>query len=132
MNTMTATPIADIQMPEAPITETGQDLWQSVCKASDLLPDTGVCALVNQQQVAVFHVHRLQEFFAVSNFDPVGKANVLSRGMIGSLGESIVVASPLYKQHFDLRTGGCLEKPECKIRTYPVRVHQGVVQVFAP
>ncbi len=64
--------------------------WISVCELSDLLPDTGVCALVNKQQVAIFRSRRLNEVFAVSNYDPIGEANVLSRGIIGSIGDEVV------------------------------------------
>ena len=106
-------------------------IWVNVCEIDDLLPDTGVCALVNQQQVAIFRSRRLNEVFAVSNYDPVGDANVLSRGIIGSIGEELVVASPLYKEHFSLRTGTCLEKPEYKLQVFPVRVDEGLVQVQA-
>jgi nitrite reductase (NADH) small subunit len=56
---------------------------------------------------------------------------VLSRGLIGSLGERIVVASPIYKQHFDLRTGECLEAPEHSVAAYPTRVSGGKVWVAA-
>ena len=105
--------------------------WISVCELDDLLPDTGVCALVNKQQVAIFRSRRLNEVFAVSNYDPIGEANVLSRGIIGSLGDEVVVASPLYKEHYNLRTGECVEKPEYKISVYPVRVDEGLVQVQA-
>jgi nitrite reductase (NADH) small subunit len=106
-----------------------EKIWISVCEYEDLLPDTGLCASVNRQQVALFNSRRLNEVFAVSNYDPVGEANVLSRGIIGSIGDEIVVASPLYKQHFNLRTGECLEKPEHTIKVYPVRVEDGLVQV---
>lgn len=106
-----------------------EKLWISVCELQDLLPDTGLCALVNKQQVALFNSRRLNEVFAVSNFDPIGEANVLSRGILGSLGEEVVVASPLYKQHFNLRTGKCVEKPEYAITVFPVRVADGLVQV---
>lgn len=105
--------------------------WVNVCEASDLLPDTGVCALVNDQQVAIFLSRRLNELFAVSNYDPIGEANVLSRGIIGSIGDAVVIASPLYKQHFNLRTGECLEKPEYTIPTYGVRLQDGWIQVSA-
>jgi nitrite reductase (NADH) small subunit len=54
---------------------------------------------------------------------------VLSRGLIGSLGERIVVASPIYKHHFDLRTGECLEVPEHSVCAYPARVVGGMVWV---
>lgn len=105
--------------------------WIQVCFEDDLLNDTGVCAKVNNQQIAIFKSGRLKEVFAISNFDPVGEANVLSRGIIGSLGDQIVVASPLYKEHYNLRTGACVEKPEYSVKVYPVKVEQGVVQIQA-
>jgi NAD(P)H-dependent nitrite reductase small subunit len=67
--------------------------------------------------------------FAVSNFDPIGKANVLSRGMIGDLGGEPMLASPLYKQHYSLRTGICFEYADVKIATYPVRIENQRVAV---
>jgi len=56
---------------------------------------------------------------------------VLSRGLVGNLGERIVVASPIYKQHFDLQTGECLEAPENSVQAYPVRIENGTVLVAA-
>lgn len=125
MNSMTAT--LDIAT-HAP---TVNEAWVNVCEVTDLMPDTGVCALINDIQVAIFYSRRLNEYFAASNFDPISEANVLSRGIIGSLGEAVVVASPLYKQHFNLRTGECLEKPEHAIPVFPIRVENGLVQVYA-
>ena len=106
-----------------------EKIWISVCELDDILPDTGVCALVNKQQVAIFRSRRLEQLFAVGNYDPIGEANVLSRGIIGSLGDEVVIASPLYKEHYNLRTGECLEKPEYNIAVYPVRIDDGLVQV---
>jgi len=106
--------------------------WTSVCELADIVPDTGVCALVNGEQVAVFHVAEGGgSVFAIGNFDPGSQAAVLSRGLIGSLGERVVVASPIYKHHFDLRTGECLEAPENSVSAYPVRVESGKVWVAA-
>lgn len=105
--------------------------WVSVCKASDLTPNTGVCALVNGKQVAIFHCQRSGNLYAIDNFDPLGKANILSRGIIGSIEGEPYVASPLYKQHFHLRTGACLEEPEIQIPTYSIRTIEGEVQVQA-
>lgn len=105
--------------------------WIQVCSLDDLAPDTGLCALINQQQIALFYSSRLNEVFAIGNYDPIGKANVLSRGIIGSIGDAVVVASPLYKQHFDLRTGACLEAPEHRAAVYPVRIVDGMIQVQA-
>lgn len=103
--------------------------WTAVCAASDILPNTGVCALVEGVHVAIFHIAQEQQFFAIDNVDPMSQASVLSRGLVGSLGDRIVVASPLYKHHFDLRNGECLEAPEHSVRAHAVRVRDGRVQV---
>lgn len=95
--------------------------WTPVCAVDDILPDTGVCALVNGRHVAIFRVGP-QQFFAIDNVDPKAGASVLARGLVGSLGDRTVVASPLYKHHFDLRSGECLESPELSVRAHAVRV----------
>lgn len=94
--------------------------WTPVCAATDILPNTGVCALVDGRHVAIFRVG--DQFHAIDNVDPKSGASVLSRGLVGNLGDRIVVASPLYKNHFDLRTGECLEAPEHSVRAHAVRV----------
>ena len=106
---------------------TNESSWISVCAVGDIVPDTGVCALVHGAQVAVFRVGG--ELYAIDNLDPCSGAAVLSRGLVGSLGERVVVASPIYKQHFDLRTGECVEAPERPVRTWPVRRQGDHVQV---
>lgn len=102
--------------------------WSPVCPVDAILPNTGVCALVEGRHVAVFRVGE-DQFFAIDNVDPKSGASVLSRGLVGNLGDQIVVASPLYKNHFDLRTGACLEAPEQSVRAYEVRVADGSLQV---
>lgn len=103
--------------------------WTDICKQSDLTPNTGICAQFNQQQVAIFFCQRQQSLYAVSNYDPIGDANVISRGMIGSIDSEFYVSSPLYKQHFHLETGLCLEDPEHRLKTYLVRVSNDMVQL---
>lgn len=103
--------------------------WTTVCSESDLTADTGLCALHNGEQVAIFKPALTKEVFALSNFDPIGKANVMSRGILGSIGENLVVASPLYKQHFNLKTGECLEDDSVSLKTYQVRVEAGQIQL---
>ncbi|KND55905.1 Nitrite reductase [NAD(P)H] small subunit [Candidatus Paraburkholderia kirkii] len=106
--------------------------WTAVCELDDIVPDTGVCALVKGTQVAVFHVpDEDATVYAIDNYDPHSQAAVLSRGIVGNLGERIVVASPIYKQHFDLRTGECLETPELSVSAYRVKVAGGKVWVAA-
>jgi nitrite reductase (NADH) small subunit len=102
--------------------------WTAVCRTDDIVPDTGVCARVDNRHVAVFRVGE-DGFFAIDNIDPQSGASVLARGLVGSLGGRTVVASPLYKQHFDLATGECLEAPAQPVRTHAVRVEGGQVLV---
>ncbi len=94
-----------------------------------LLPDTGLCALVGREQVAIFRDRISDNIYAISNFDPIGEANVLSRGLIGSIDEELVVSSPLYKQHFDLKTGECLEQPGLRLKTYAVSILKGQIHI---
>ncbi|EKU81592.1 nitrite reductase (NADH) small subunit [Massilia sp. UYP32] len=106
--------------------------WTAVCLLSDIVPDTGVCALLNGRQVAVFRVGADEpRVFAIDNYDPNSQAAVLSRGLVGSIGERIVVASPIYKQHFDLQSGECLEAPAHSVASYPARIDGGQVWVAA-
>jgi nitrite reductase (NADH) small subunit len=106
--------------------------WVDVCAFDDLVPDRGVAALVGAHQVAVFRVSPGDELYALSNYDPFSRANVLSRGIVGSRGEVPKVASPMYKQAFDLRTGQCLDDPSVSVPTFAVRVVAGRVQVALP
>ena len=102
--------------------------WTPVCAADDILPNTGVCARIEGAHVAIFRVGT-DRFFAIDNVDPKSGASVLSRGLVGSLGERIVVASPLYKQHIDLLTGECVESPDLSVRAHALRIEAGQVQV---
>ena len=102
--------------------------WTDVCAVDDIVPDTGVCALVDEQHVAVFRLGE-DRFFAIDNIDPKSGASVLSRGLLGTLGDRVVVASPLYKNHFDLHTGECIEVPEQSVRAHGVRVDGGRISV---
>ncbi len=92
-----------------------------VCALDDLKPGLGVCALVNGQQVALFRL-RNGDVFAIGNHDPFSGSNVISRGLTGDLKGRKVVASPLYKQHFDLATGECLEDAGVCLPVWAVQV----------
>lgn len=105
--------------------------WTPVCELDDIVPNTGVCALVDDEQVAIFRVGE-RELFALDNYDPNANASVLSRGLIGNLGERLVVASPIYKQHFDLRSGECLEAPQHSVRAWRVKLQGEQVLLGRP
>jgi len=101
------------------------DEWQMVCGLEDLVPNAGVCALVNDEQVAIFYLPgEAQPLCAIGNRDPIGRANVLYRGIVAEVGGEITVASPLYKQHFNLHTGVCLEQPELRVPVYEVALER--------
>jgi nitrite reductase (NADH) small subunit len=101
--------------------------WQDVCALDLIVPWTGVCALVGGRQVAI--VRTADAVYAIDNFDPFSKAFVLSRGIVGDKGGIPKIASPIFKQTFDLRTGQCLDNPKVRIPTYEVRVERGRVLV---
>ena len=103
--------------------------WTAICRLDDIAPNTGICALVNGQQVAVFREAITNHLYAIGNFDPIGKANVMSRGLMAQLGEKVTVASPLYKQHYCLKEGTCLENADAKVPVYGVRLKENVVEV---
>jgi nitrite reductase (NADH) small subunit len=112
------------------MTAAQQYQWQPICARDDLVPGSGVCALVGGEQVALFYLPaEEQQVYAVSNRDPIGDANVLSRGVVGDIAGRLVVASPLYKQHFDLLTGACLEDKDIQIGVYSARLDGDTVLV---
>jgi nitrite reductase (NADH) small subunit len=103
--------------------------WMRVCALADIVPYTGVCCLVGSEQVAVFRYGEGEELYAVSNFDPFSRANVLSRGIVGDRGGRPKVASPIFKQNFALDTGECFDDPGVRLLTYEVRVFNENVEV---
>ena len=108
--------------------------WHEVCPLDDLSPERGVAAFLDGVQVALFRTHD-DHVYAVQQLDPYSAANVMSRGIVGSRGDVPTVASPMYKQVFDLRTGECLDavgKDTLPLRCYPVGLLDGVVRVAVP
>jgi nitrite reductase (NADH) small subunit len=111
---------------------TAVQTWTPVCGLTDLIPNRGAAALLeDNRQVAIFRTST-DEVYALSNIDPFSGAAVLSRGIVGDLGGVPVVASPMHKQHFDLRTGACVDDPTVTVTVYPVRVADGAILVGAP
>jgi NAD(P)H-dependent nitrite reductase small subunit len=96
-----------------------------VCDLEDIIPDSGVCVDLDGKQIAVFRVD--EWVYALDNRDPASGVNVLSRGIVGDIGGDLVVASPIYKQHFCLATGRCLEEADFSVITYSVRLVEGQV-----
>ena len=103
--------------------------WQTVCQITDIKPNTGVCALFDDEQVAIFRLGETERVYALSNYDPFSKAYVLSRGIVGDRQGTIKVAAPIYKQNISLETGEYLDDSAIAIPTYSVRVVDGKVQL---
>jgi nitrite reductase (NADH) small subunit len=109
--------------------------WVAVCHWDQLTPERAVCALVEGRQVAVVRTFD-DELFAVGNRDPFSGAFVMSRGIVGTRsvdGEAVpTLASPLFKQVFDLRTGVCLDDPAVSLPVWTVRRHDTLVELGLP
>ena len=106
-----------------------ENQWIDVCHLDDITPNTGVGALIAGQSVALFRVGNEKRIYALSNKDPFSQANVMARGIIGDLQGERVIASPIYKQHFSLATGRCLEDKDQKLSVFPTKIENGRVWV---
>ena len=103
--------------------------WTAVCSTLAVPEYAGVAALLDGGvQVAIFHLPG-GHWYALSNWDPCSGAAVLSRGIVGDAGGIPVVASPVYKERFDLRSGECLDAEGVSVPVYRVRVEEGSVEV---
>ncbi len=105
------------------------DTWIAICPVKHILPFTGVAALLDGQQAAVFRLASESDCYVIGNYDPFSGANVMSRGLVGNKGGIIKVASPIYKNTFNLLTGQCLEDQSVRLPTWPARIVDGIVQV---
>ncbi len=117
-----------VNTPPAPVARSSGDGWVGVCDLADLQPERGVAALLDGVQVALFRTFD-GSLYALDNRDPFSGTYVLSRGIVGSRGETPTVASPMYKQVFDLRTGTCLDDDTVGVAAYPVRLAGERVEV---
>ncbi|EGU48287.1 nitrite reductase (NAD(P)H) small subunit [Vibrio orientalis CIP 102891 = ATCC 33934] len=101
-------------------------IQERICRLDELPPYQGCSAMIGGEQVALFNIPSAG-VFAVQNWDPIGQAFVISRGIVGDVKGQLCVASPLYKQHFCLKSGQCIENDEVKLCVYPVAVENGNV-----
>ena len=103
--------------------------WRMVCYRVDLIPHSGIVTWWNGVQVALFYFPETQRVYAVENRDPRSGANVIGRGIVGEINGDLVVAAPLYKQHFRLEDGSCVEDPSQRLRTWSARLHGWRVEI---
>jgi nitrite reductase (NADH) small subunit len=102
--------------------------WAEVCELSQLEPLWAEAAIVDGEQLALVRMPD-GTVYAVSNQDPVTGSFVMCRGIVGSHGDQITLASPLHKQVYDLATGECLSSTDLKLRTFQTSVDAGTVRV---
>lgn len=104
--------------------------WQAVCSRHDLVAQSGVVVWFEGRQVALFYLPEQDTpVFALDNQDPKSGANVIGRGLVGHLKGELVVAAPLYKQHFSLSDGRCLEDTQQALQVWPVRLRGEQVEL---
>lgn len=101
--------------------------WFYACLAEDVPENGGVCVKYRDEQIALFHFTRRNEWYATQNECPHRQQMALSRGMIGAQGDEPKIACPFHKKTFSLKTGECLNGDECAIKTYAVKVEDGKV-----
>jgi NAD(P)H-dependent nitrite reductase small subunit len=101
--------------------------WLRVCPLAQVPSGGSACALVHGRQIALIRLG--EAVYALDNFDPAGGANVLSRGIPGEVNGERVIASPLYKHHYSLSTGRCLEDEAAAVSIYPARIADGEIWV---
>ena len=103
--------------------------WFIACRTEDVPANGGVCVKYNDEQIALFHFTRKNEWYATQNECPHRKQMALSRGIIGDVADEPKIACPFHKKTFSLSTGECLSGDECSIKTYPVKIEKGLVLI---
>ncbi|ACZ30649.1 nitrite reductase (NAD(P)H), small subunit [Xylanimonas cellulosilytica DSM 15894] len=117
-------------------------LFVDVCALADLEPERGAGALLGDHQVALFRLAD-DTVRAVQQLDPYSRANVMSRGLVGTTrvvddsGEERdvpTVTTPMLKQVWNMETGEVIDsggKPKYPIAVFATEVRDGRVLVAA-
>lgn len=110
---------------------TQQNEWTHVGSRADLVPGAGIGARLGDRQVAIFCIPELdQPLYAVDNYCPISGVHIIARGIVGDIESEPVVATPLYKKHFSLLDGRCVEAPDgYRLNVYAVRLAGNGIQV---
>ena len=96
--------------------------WTAACPLERLMPLRGVAVLLpDNAQVALFRLTD-DSIRAIGNIDPIGRAAVMSRGIVGDRHGFPTVQSPLKKQAFSLIDGRCLDAEGVSIPVYATRI----------
>lgn len=104
-------------------------IWFKAASVNAFPENGGACVKYKDLQIAIFNFTRRNEWYACQNLCPHKMQMILSRGMIGSVGEEPKVACPFHKKTFSLKTGENLNGDTCNIATYPIKIEDGYVFV---
>ena len=96
--------------------------FTSVTEISRLQPGHRHIVRLQGKEIAIFNLNG--EFFALDNVCP-HKEGPLGAGLIAE-GQ---VFCPMHGWQFDIKTGACLTRPDCPVKTYRTQVHDGQIQV---
>ena len=99
-----------------------QPTFHNAAEAASLPPGSGRTVEIRGRRFALFNVDGV--FHAIDDACPHRQAPLGA----GSL-EGQRVYCPMHGWCFDLTTGDCLSNPEKPVRTYPVRLIDGEVQI---
>ena len=97
----------------------------TVAAPADLPPGGSLAVRVGDIPIALFNVSGT--VYAIENVCPHAGA-ALDRGARTGPYRDIVIC-PFHGWRFDVRTGHCLQVPSESVRTFPVRVLDGAIEV---
>ena len=85
-----------------------------MCSQHDLVNDSGVVVWLDGAQVALFYLPGMagKNLYAIDNHDPQSGANVIGRGLVGSIKGDLVLRHLSTSSTFVWRHGSCLEYPQ--------------------
>lgn len=101
----------------------------TVCPLSRLVPGRGVAALLPDGRQLALYLLPDGSVHALCNIDPIARAAVMSRGLVGDRGGVPVAISPIGKQAFAFDDGRCLDDEEYRLTVFDARVRDGTVVV---
>jgi len=132
--------LVQIQTPDKPQETNGvskkpqapKPQWIEVGSEGDFPCDGGATIKYGEVQIAVFNFASRGEWYACQNMCPHKNALVLSRGILGNVGETPKVACPMHKKPFSLKSGESLSGEGYSIKVFPIKVEKGKVLVKLP
>ena len=103
--------------------------WTNIGSVEQYPLDLGSCVLVDDVQVAVFHLTDDQKWYAVQNFNPQNQRMVLSRGIVGDEKGTPIIICPLHKYRYSLKDGKCFTDEQYSIKVFEVKEEAGELLV---